>query len=369
MAIKSYVKNGKKLFLVQIKTRDQLGKQILKRRVAITSEKKAQDIEFELKKELENRSTGQPSTKWSAWLDRCMTQMQMELRGSTVENYQGILGKWVTPVWKDRNIQEISRSDIYQLVFKDVGDLASTHTKRNVLKMVKRILQMACEENLLDRNPSLGISIKVPELDLTVLTSSEVEQFLGEARLVGHRFYPVWAMALMTGMRSGELFALSWNDVDFDSSLIRVNKAWSSKNGITATKTRTCRVVPISEDLTALLRGLKLVSDGAGHVLPRLWEWEQGQQALITREFCKAANVTPVRFHDLRATFITNLLAKGVSLAKVMAVVGHAEIKTTNGYLRKAGVDVQGSTDALGYKLPGEIEGNVLSFSGTWKGR
>ncbi|MBX3042041.1 MAG: tyrosine-type recombinase/integrase, partial [Bdellovibrionaceae bacterium] len=86
-------------------------------------------------------------------------------------------------------------------------------------------------------------------------------------------------------------------------------------------------------------------------------------QARITREFCAAIGITPVKFHDLRATFITNLLARGESLARVMAIVGHSQIKTTNGYLRKAGVDVQGATEKLGYDLPDEVVGaKVLSL-------
>jgi len=50
-----------------------------------------------------------------------------------------------------------------------------------------------------------------------------------------------------------------------------------------------------------------------------------------------------------------------------MSIVGHSELKTTNGYLRKGGVDVQGGTDKLGYKLPSESEGEVISIAGRIK--
>lgn len=115
------------------------------------------------------------------------------------------------------------------------------------------------------------------------------------------------------------------------------------------------------------MKKLKLETGATGFVLPRLWEWEQGHQALITRDFCVAAGVTPIKFHDIRATFITNVLSKGVSLARVMAIVGHSEIKTTNGYLRRAGVDLQGCTEGLGHKLPSESEAKVLQLSRVWK--
>jgi integrase len=145
------------------------------------------------------------------------------------------------------------------------------------------------------------------------------------------------------------MFALEWSDVDFDARTIAVTKQWTSKNGICPTKSRKTRVVPISEDLLGYLK------------------WESGEQARVTRQFCEDIGITSVKFHDLRATFITNLLARGESLARVMSIVGHSELKTTNGYLRKAGVDVQGGTEKLGYKVPVVHTENVIQITGRQK--
>jgi excisionase family DNA binding protein len=232
-----------------------------------------------------------------------------------------------------------------------------------VFKVGRRLrFQLKDCKALLDRNPCAGIRVNVPDVDQKVLTNNEVEIFLREAKLTNHRFYSVWAMALMTGMRSGELFALEWTDIDFDGRTISVSKQWTSKNGYGPTKTQRSRVVPISDALLKFLKELKIKrSSEIEYVLPQMPEWENGEQARITREFCAAIGITSVKFHDLRATFITNLLARGESLARVMAIVGHNQIKTTNGYLRKAGVDVQGGTEKLGYDLPDDgIEGKVL---------
>jgi integrase len=229
--------------------------------------------------------------------------------------------------------------------------------------MVKRIFQLAVEEGILDRNPCTGINVRVSEVESKVLNNTEVETFLDEAKKAHHRFYPVWLLALMTGMRSGELYALKWTDVDFDSRIISVSKAWNSKCGITPTKTRRTRIVPMSEDLLSFLKERKLsVGPEDEYILPRLAEWEHGDQARVTREFCVGIGITSIKFHDLRATFITNLLARGESLARVMSIVGHSELKTTNGYLRMAGVDVKGGTDKLGYKVPKNHSGRVLSL-------
>jgi site-specific recombinase XerD len=83
----------------------------------------------------------------------------------------------------------------------------------------------------------------------------------------------------------------------------------------------------------------------------------------VLRHFCKLLNITPIRFHDLRATFITNLLTRGESLARVMAIVGHADIDTTNVYLRLAGVELKGGTDKLDFEIPTETDAAVLRLS------
>jgi len=90
--------------------------------------------------------------------------------------------------------------------------------------MVKRIFQMAVEDGAIDRNPCTGINVRVSEVVQKVLTNKEVEIFLSEAKLANHRFYPVWLMALMTGMQSGELYALRWSDIDLDAQTISVTR-------------------------------------------------------------------------------------------------------------------------------------------------
>jgi hypothetical protein len=112
------------------------------------------------------------------------------------------------------------------------------------------------------------------------------------------------------------------------------------------------------------LQELKLKTGGAEFVLPRLWEWDQGSQGQITREFCKGIGITSITFHDLRATFITQMLNNGVALSKVMAIVGHSSLKTTQGYLRLCGKDVEGATEELGVLVPEtvSVEGKVIEF-------
>lgn len=363
MAIKSYDENGKKVFEVYINGCDSIGRRFQRRKRSVESLRKAQTIEFEFKRELAQVKEEAVPFRWHEWFDECVKRMKIEYKPSTIYNYETQIKKWIHPHWSNIEIKNISKSDVYETIFNKCQDIVSQNNRKTILKMVKRLFQMAVEDGLIDRNPCIGVQVKVPEVEQKVLTNTEVEIFLKEAKLTDHKFYPIWALALMTGMRSGELFALKWTDIDFDSKIISVSKQWTSKNGLGSTKSGRTRIVPISDNLLHFLKEYKVKSSPEqDHVLPHYRDWQNGEQARVTREFCKAVGITPIKFHDLRATFITNLLARGESLARVMSLVGHSQLKTTNGYLRKAGVDVQGGTDKLGYKLPDLSGAKVLSL-------
>ena len=173
-------------------------------------------------------------------------------------------------------------------------------------------------------------------------------------------------------MRNGEIYALRVSDVDFEAGIIHVTKQFTSKDGLHETKTNLSRVVPIADELRPLLK-VWLMTKGDHKetlwkwkneakqekvsfvwdnlLLPRVREWQAGMQSEILRDFCKGINIPEVKFHDLRATFITNMLSKGVALNVVMSIVGHRRIATTDVYNRLAGVGVKGSTNKLSYGL------------------
>jgi integrase len=223
---------------------------------------------------------------------------------------------------------------------------------------------VAIDEGLIVKNPAQGLSVRLPQAEQKVLTSEEVQKLLQAADASNHRFYPIWAMALFSGMRSGEMYALKWSDIDFSAGIISVTKQWTNKDGFTATKTRENRVVPISEELKKLLLELRNQrADESEFVLPHLTEWTNGEQARVLRDFCKMIDITQVKFHDLRATFITNMLSQGVPLVTVMSIVGHRQMETTDVYVRLAGVSVKGATNRLGYTLPDSSGARVIKMT------
>lgn len=360
MAISKKVKDGKVTYEVFVKVRDSSGKQVGLRRMGLSSEREAKRIEFELKSSLEGQKE---KVLWPNWVEHFLKQCKNEYRNSTYMNYKFNLDKWINPVWKNRFLDEITTGDVHSLIFEHVTGVSS-YTKRGLIKIIKRIFNAAIEQGALSRNPAVGVKVKVADPNQSVLNKNEIEIFLKEAKSIDHKLYPHWTLALLTGMRSGELHALRWTDVDFVTGFINISKAWTRYNGEGPTKTAKNRVCPLSKECRKFLQELKLRTGGGEFVLPRLWEWDQGHQGQITRDFCKGLGITTITFHDLRATFITQMLNNGVPLSKVMAIVGHSSLKTTQGYLRLCGKDVEGATEELGITVPEAVnsEGKVIEF-------
>ena len=380
--IKSYSNNGQKLYEVEVRLRDSRRKQHCRRQKGITTERKAKEIEFQLKCELHKLIKGQHlKWTWKDWHQECLKRMKLSLKNATIKEYGSRLKKWLPKEFVEKYLEDIKIHDVHELIFETIGERMSPRSQKNILKMIKRIFEMAVQEGILSRNPSLSIQLKVPRPQQEVLNSKEVNTLLEEAFKTNHRFYKVWVFALMTGMRSGEMFAIRWKDIDLQTGFISVNKQWTSKDGVAPPKNREIRVIPINDDLKVFLDELKEEKKGYSQdfwdsrsktrvtfndlVLPRLKEWEHGEQAQVLREFCETIGITPIRFHDLRATFITNMLTQGVPLVQVMSIVGHRKMSTTDEYLRLAGVNISGATKKIGYRLPKKKTGfgNVLSLS------
>ena len=390
MAKITYQLNNKTYYEVYVQGRDPRGKRIQKRTrftpsgLRISSKQTAKQVEYRLKRELEEILKGTCLWTWEKWHEECLRRMILTHKKSTLLGYDGNVKKWIPKEWLTREMTDFQKVHIHNLLFEDLAGKLSPRGKHNILKSIQRFFEMAVEEGIISRNPAKGIKVKLPQKKQAVLSIEEVNKLLTEAKFCGHRYYPLWTFALSTGMRNGEMYALRHSDVDLKAGLIHITKQFTSKDGIHETKGNENRIVPISDELRPFL--LQLMKGGGFEetlwywsndkkeemvrvvwddlLLPRQRDWRSCEQAKVLRDFCRAIGITEVKFHDLRASFITNMLAQGVPITIVMKVVGHSRMSTTDEYNRLAGIDIKGSTNKLGYHLPNELpfNGKVVSM-------
>jgi len=358
MAIKEHIIKGEKHYEVSINVRSQVNPKIRKqkRKTGITSKAKAQRIERDLRRQayLEITSIDGEGFLWSQIVDKWEVYKRIDkyepIGKQTLEDYIASLKKWTLPFW-NKPAKQINRADIKSLL-RELEDNGLSKSFQSKLKgIINRIFNWGIEEELIkgvSQSPTWGINVsRKSERVPTILNKQEIFRLLRVAKQQNHKWYPIWATALLTGCRNGELFALVWDDINFLDNTIRVSKSYNKRLNITkSTKAGYWRNVPINEDLKSLLLCLKKDSK-TQYVLPRLREWKEGYQAKVLRNFCSSIGITEIRFHDLRACFATQLLQNKVPPATLMKICGWKDLDTMGKYIRLAGIDESGATDSL----------------------
>ncbi len=289
-----------------------------------------------------------------------------EISVGTIRDYTDVIYGW-TQDWMKLRVTEIDRAKAWTTLDRVEREISIARRKRlrTAIDAIFKWGILSGRIKGMSVIPTEGYKStrkeeeKMPE----ILNLGQIRTLLSYAENVNHLWYPIWALALFTGMRSGELYALEWDQVDFENKLIYVHRSWTSKAGFGPTKGRYWRSVPVeSSQVLGLLKELKLKRSGEKFVLPRFNSWTIGEAASILREFCVGSGLPSVKFHTLRACFATQLIRDGVAPAVVMKICGWKDLKTMQRYIRLAGIEVKGSTQGLKLLPEREVMGRVVSL-------
>ena len=145
-------------------------------------------------------------------------------------------------------------------------------------------------------------------------------------------------VAAFAGLRRGELIALKWRDVNPVARKLTVRRTVSGTIELTSTKSRRARDVPIPDQAEAAFARLRDRTDFTGaddYVFVNRLGRRLDPSSLRRRyeRARAAAGLEPLRFHDLRHTYGSLLVAGGIDLVSVKAAMGHSRISTTERYL------------------------------------
>jgi integrase len=166
-----------------------------------------------------------------------------------------------------------------------------------------------------------------PQNKLKIWSSLEVNAALTDARIKDWDLFCLMTVALETGIRRGELFALTWEDVDILKGEITISKSLDlDTNEVGPTKTKQTRTIHMSTNVAKLLEKCYL----PGKEGDRCFKAFNPNQKL--KALCKAGGLPVISWHALRHCYATALLEKGVSPKWVSAQLGHAKLSTTFDY-------------------------------------
>ena len=176
-------------------------------------------------------------------------------------------------------------------------------------------------------------------------SDDEIRRFLAAARAEeGEHVFVLYAMAIYTGMRAGELAAIEWPLVDLDRRIITIHASFTGP-----TKSNRVRYVPILDPLLPILRAWRLRHpgrlvftnrDGVMHAPSSRIFQEVLHRVLAAAEFprvLRGGKQRPyVRFHDLRHTFASHWAMKGGDIFKLQRILGHQSVQMTMRYAHLA---------------------------------
>jgi integrase len=354
--IKELKKDEKKIgYDVQVSAMHPLTKKrhFLRRRVE--TKWAAIQLEAQLREELKTKLAGTMVPTWSEFLKAYEQFCLVNKAASTRHNELSIFQHHANPRLHLKLVNQIVEADIREILDR-VGPDRSLSLKHNIRKCLANVFNYAIECRHITDNPCKRVKLdKIPEPNLNILTDKQITEFLVKAEKSGIDWFRVWAVALYTGLRSGELIALRWKHIEHNEGkpIIRVQETWTKHGGYKPyTKNKQIRTVPINKKLQRIL---DILRNSAGpfspedFVLPQIPTWKQGDAAKDLGAFLRGCNLPVIRFHDLRACFISQCLLNGIQPSIVMKMVGHSDMKTMMRYCRHTGSDVLGQTDVLDF--------------------
>lgn len=277
------------------------------------------------------RSTETVAAFLGRWLDG--ERKRGRLRPRTAAGYETLIRLHITPAIGRVRLDALTAGDIDHMVGR-VLEARSPQTARHAYKVMHRALGQAVRWDLIAVNPAARVEApKVRAPQPHPLTADEARRFL-VASAAEPRF-ALYALALTTGMRRGELLALKWSDIDMEAGIVRVERSLRQVDRYRfvrePTKTeKSRRALPIPG--LALRALAAMTKTTTGYVFARA-DGRPLPPAEVTREFqsCLVRHgFRSVRFHDLRHTAANLALDRmGGDIRAVSAMLGHASITTT----------------------------------------
>lgn len=288
-----------------------------------------------------------PDMRFGDWLEYWYeTHSKPKIRATTQLGYESRIRLHIVPEIGNIPLNKLTQNDLQQFyarlkkngrksLTEYYGEGLSDQMVRMCHATCRTALEKAVQEGLIRTNPAIGCKLPPKRArEMQVLDRDELQRFLIQAQSEG--YYELFLLDLSTGLRRGELMALQWDDLDFETGVLNVNKQVYPVNGelqFSEPKTKnSIRKIVLPSAVVEVLREYKKTVNSRwmfpspvkedfpitpGVVRSRL-------RLILERAGCKH-----VRFHDLRHTFATLALQNGMDVKTLSAMLGHVSAATT----------------------------------------
>jgi integrase len=322
-----------------------------KRQMYYASEKEASAARRKMLNELEQGTlVTAPQQLLEAYMHQWLQAKRLELKDGTYAYYRIYTEAHIIPALGHIRLQKLTDTQI-QAFYADLLEEMSANTVRIIHGILRTALNAAVKAKKIAFNPcKLVTPPRAVKKELAYLTLEQAQRLLEVAK--NHRLECLLTLALATGMREGELLALRWSDIDFPNARVHICRSLSYRNPDgtgykhkeeepkTASSKRTIPLPDFAIEALQRHRVQQLETrlqthdwQDKGLIFPNpsggyLWVDPMRKQL---KKLLQEAGLPSIRFHDLRHSAATILLAMGINPKVIQERLGHSHISITLG--------------------------------------
>ncbi|MFZ5426117.1 MAG: tyrosine-type recombinase/integrase [Thermodesulfobacteriota bacterium] len=252
---------------------------------------------------------------------------------ASCDKEESFLRNWIAPVFGDKPMRDIVPFDLERLKKKVLDAGKSPRTAHYILGVVRQVFNFAKRHSLFEGENPVRL-VKKPTSDnrrLRFLAKEETDRLLDALRERSQDLYDMALLSLHTGMRAGEIFSLTWTDVDLGRRLLTLRDTKSGKN----------RPAFMTEDVVAMIQARVAERQHAhGLVFPDRNGKKRVEVSNVFQIVADSIGINngvtdrrqKVVFHTLRHTYASWLVEQGVDLYTVKELMGHGTLAMTERY-------------------------------------
>ncbi|MHB1422127.1 MAG: tyrosine-type recombinase/integrase [Gemmataceae bacterium] len=275
------------------------------------------------------------------WLDEWLIIKKPQVEPNTYAAHEQHVRLYLVPQLGRTPLAKLRPPHVASLYTALADKGISPTTQKHAAVTLSAALNLAVKMGFLANNPARSIAKpKADPAEIHPLDGQQVRDFLDAT--ASDRLHALYVLALDSGMRQGEIFALHWPEVDFDTGVITVKQSLEERNGnhrLKKPKTkwsrRSFRVSPVTLDALNTHRQRQLAEGFYRADGPVFCNARGGlihKPNFYTHSFFpakKRAGLPGLRFHDLRHTSATLMLLSGINVKAVATMLGHKDAYMT----------------------------------------
>lgn len=271
---------------------------------------------------------------------------------STIKICRNRIRRYFMPIFGPvelKNIRPIHVVKLQKRCFRDLGLKQSTVNQ--IVAQFRKMMSDAYTWELIDHDPCRKIKpLSIQKRDYKFWTFVEKQRFLTYCKSRDPELYRAVAIAVNTGLRSGELQGLLRDSVDFERKEIIVKRIFCliERKLVERTKNQKSRVIQLNKVAFEAMSDRRLIAPNEPILTDRVARMNDHRFP----EMCKAAGVSVIRWHDLRHTFASHMAMAGVPLMVIQEILGHATLAMTQRYAHLCKGFSTGATSILDHEGP-----------------